>query len=589
MTFRSSSDTYDRLGFRADEIYPFLEQHGVKLPRHNGPVEPANVRPTEPEFPEWKRVMSVLPYLSLSEAAHAFAGIDPHAAGYQSNDEDAEIYRWRTVVSRALYATDSVDRLEAESEGGDTPDWYIKPTNLAAWCARKGLPYPLPSAAPVPSTNIEAIAEIDRLQAEVSLLKAERAELANAPSNAANWMLPYKGRRQIPFADVAAILAGFEPIAPNEMWADDAWTKIIKWREALSDAIESGDIDTGPWRIGDDTEPPALFQSDMRTWCAKRGYIWPIPGLDPQSAIEGDEPVVAGNPALPAKLVLYEALLKEAKAETERVRTELIEENVRAEQDHAKERAELREQIDALVEAVDKYATRRTDDSPAPQFPEWMRRQIGLKRIALWDAAKILAGIAPSETLHPESEKSREVDEWHYALEDAIEAGEISTPRWNEIRCEQIALHADIRTWCAKRGYVWPVPDPNPRPSTNAEALAEIERLKIEIERLRIGEKELAELRTNADSAGRPGIGHDASHPEIERLMGLVPPQPVRLMEIAIAVQRRYWGDNWDADDPDTWTTQKDIWAWIQQTYPSLSKANRDAIEAVACPVDRSK
>lgn len=29
MTFRSSE--YDQLGFKADEIYPFLERHGVKL------------------------------------------------------------------------------------------------------------------------------------------------------------------------------------------------------------------------------------------------------------------------------------------------------------------------------------------------------------------------------------------------------------------------------------------------------------------------------------------------------------------------------------------------------------------------------
>ena len=76
---------------------------------------------------------------------------------------------------------------------------------------------------------------------------------------------------------------------------------------------------------------------------------------------------------------------------------------------------------------------------------------------------------------------------------------------------------------------------------------------------------------------------------EVERLKALVPPQPVRLMEIAIAVQRRYWGNTWDANDRDTWTPQEDIWAWLKQTYSSLSEANRKKIESVACPVDRRK
>lgn len=88
MTFRSSE--YDQLGFKADEIYPFLERHGVKLPRQGGVSAPTDERPAQREFPGWKRVMSVLPYLSLSEAAHAFADVDPHASGYKSDDEEAE-------------------------------------------------------------------------------------------------------------------------------------------------------------------------------------------------------------------------------------------------------------------------------------------------------------------------------------------------------------------------------------------------------------------------------------------------------------------------------------------------------------------
>ncbi len=78
---------------------------------------------------------------------------------------------------------------------------------------------------------------------------------------------------------------------------------------------------------------------------------------------------------------------------------------------------------------------------------------------------------------------------------------------------------------------------------------------------------------------------------EIERLEKLVPPRPVRLMEAAIAVQRRYWGDNWKPDDKDTQPLQTDVLEWLKSTYPGIcdSEAKRKAVELVACPVDRKK
>lgn len=324
MTFRSSE--YDQLGFKADEIYPFLEQHGVTLPRQDGVGAPAHEQPARPEFPDWKRVMIALPYLSLSEAAHAFAGVDPHAAGYQSNDEEAEIHRWRTVISRALYATDSTDRLEAESEGGDTPDWYIKPANLAAWCARKGLEYPLPGATVLPSTNSELLESLERLRQRLHVVETERD----------------------------------------------------------------------------------------------------------RNRVEGDH---------------------------------------------------LRVEVARLLERI-----------------------VG---------------------------KNREIS----SLERTI------------VRNSLLA-------------------------SARQEDL----------------ERRLADA-TAMRSNHSPTIDRTAGVPtsqEIDQLKALVPPQPMWLMEISIAVQRRYWGDNWKADDRDTWASQADILEWLKQTYPTLSEAQRKAVELVACPVDRN-
>ncbi|MCA7956395.1 hypothetical protein LGM14_02625 [Burkholderia multivorans] len=317
MTFRSSE--YDQLGFKADEIYPFLERHGVKLPRQGGVSAPTDERPAQREFPGWKRVMSVLPYLSLSEAAHAFADVDPHASGYKSDDEEAEIHRWRTVLSRALYATDSGDRLEAESEGGDTPDWYIKPANLAAWCARKGLECPLPASTALPSTSFESLDHLRAIETERDAKRAENDRLR---------------------------------------------TEVARLSERI---------------VGKNREIASLERTIVRN-----------------------------------------SLLASARQE---------------------------------------------------------------------DLERRLADATAMRSSHP--------------------------------------------------------PGLNP---------------------------------TTGDSASR----------ELDQLKTLVPPQPMWLMEISIAVQRRYWGDNWNADDRDTWASQADILEWLKQTYPTLSKAQRKAVELVACPVDRN-
>ncbi|MFL9987671.1 hypothetical protein [Paraburkholderia sediminicola] len=61
------------------------------------------------------------------------------------------------------------------------------------------------------------------------------------------------------------------------------------------------------------------------------------------------------------------------------------------------------------------------------------------------------------------------------------------------------------------------------------------------------------------------------------------------LMTLALEVQKRFWGDNFNPDDRTTWTPQDVIWEWIQERQPVISDANVKAIEKVACPVERKK
>jgi hypothetical protein len=449
MTSRSN---VDRFGFRADEIYSFIEKHGINLNHPSGAtVEALSGGADAREFPNWKHVLAANAYLTEHEAACAFADVDPHAGEWVSDDEQVEVGRYCTLIRRAIVADAPSERLDAEPSEFDSRDnptgWTIKPAALAAWCVRKRFKYPLPS-----EDSATAIAD---------------------------WLLCYRDRHKIWLDEAASILAGFKPLTSHEVWGEEQLVRIVQWEHRLGDGMESGQLRGGSSELaGVETASGhanvMLLHADIRTWCAKRGYIWPVPDWNPQ-------------PTTDAELAERLRIAEEACANLTRQLAE---------------------------------ATASPDDSTS-QVPNWMNRMIGQKRIALWDAAKILAGIAPSETPPRDSDKSQEVDEWHYALEDAIDAGEISPPRWNETRCERMTLHAEIRAWRAKIGSnLWPIPDPIPLPTTDAEQLTQRMRA-LEAERddlahrLRTAEAEIARLGSLDETPGYRDITHDRFAPKL--------------------------------------------------------------------------
>ncbi|WP_439683406.1 hypothetical protein MNJPNG_14905 [Cupriavidus oxalaticus] len=229
-----------------------------------------------------------------------------------------------------------------------------------------------------------------------------------------------------------------------------------------------------------------------------------------------------------------------------------------------------------------------TSRSAAPRIPDWARPYIGRRQISLGDAATILAGGSPALR---DVGKNAEISAWREALIDATESHisdlppEISASTWGSNRDSgQMLSHADIRAWCAHRGHVWPIPEPDPKPATDAEALAEIKRLGAELARLKT---ELAEARKGQEANEAAELA--TAQEEVSRLAAPVAPRAVGLMEKAIAVQRRFWGANWDESDRDTWPTQDSILAWLKETYPGTSEKQRVAVELVACPVNRDR
>ncbi len=164
----------------------------------------------------------------------------------------------------------------------------------------------------------------------------------------------------------------------------------------------------------------------------------------------------------------------------------------------------------------------REEDLTPAETTNWVQAYSGRKRIALWEAAKILARVIPSDNLKHDSAKSREVDAWHVALEEAVEDGEIRPPMWSEARFEEMALQADIRSWCCLYGHTWPIPEapqmepqevPAPQKPKNQKGSAAYMRVRLDRQESKISRLESAVARL---TTGRDTRGVAAQSPAIE-------------------------------------------------------------------------
>ncbi len=73
---KSLSD-FHYFGFEEAEITSFLAKHGINIGEASVTLAPTLVN----SFPDWKRIMALLPKLTDTEAASAFVGIDLDAPG----------------------------------------------------------------------------------------------------------------------------------------------------------------------------------------------------------------------------------------------------------------------------------------------------------------------------------------------------------------------------------------------------------------------------------------------------------------------------------------------------------------------------
>lgn len=170
------SDVLDCVGFLRSEVWTLLENGGIQVPA----VLPTQ-KPACPDWPDWKRVMSLHSTLTDSEAASAFAGVDLRAPGWLSDDERVEVSRWQSVLLRAIMA-DELTAKATDFDKDEAPsEWSITTVDLLSWCLANGLAYPLPTRVSLPTTDAglrEALASCEQERAQWKA-KAECMETVN--------------------------------------------------------------------------------------------------------------------------------------------------------------------------------------------------------------------------------------------------------------------------------------------------------------------------------------------------------------------------------------------------------------------------
>lgn len=140
-----SIDEYERFGFRPVEIVGLLAAHNI--PIDLGDKVASEVVRSKP-FPEWKRIMSLEPSLTIDDWVSALIDVDPYESGFLSDSVQADFQRYENLLHGAI-SRKELPATEGVNERNEKT-WRIAADALQAWCEAKGIAYPLPRAPAMP-------------------------------------------------------------------------------------------------------------------------------------------------------------------------------------------------------------------------------------------------------------------------------------------------------------------------------------------------------------------------------------------------------------------------------------------------------
>ncbi|MDD3757647.1 MAG: hypothetical protein PHN76_05740 [Advenella sp.] len=158
----------------------------------------------------------------------------------------------------------------------------------------------------------------------------------------------------------------------------------------------------------------------------------------------------------------------------------------------------------------------------------------------------------------------------------------------------EIFTRKDITKWLKFKGYAndcYFLKDLPAYDSAKESDLQEqVKRLQGQVKQFENQAKELETLKQeNAELKAKIEALSDGQNPDVDIASGLVFHHETQYLKLVSAVQERYYHpDRFDLTDKSTLPKKEDVKEWLIKNY-RLTGAFADAVERVACPVDRAK
>lgn len=242
-----------------------------------------------------------------------------------------------------------------------------------------------------------------------------------------------------------------------------------------------------------------------------------------------------------------------------------------------------------------------TNNSVAPWakcFPTWGRRV----RVTVDQAALLLANIDPVKVSHRVAAAQfgnwtgwEDAEGWAGAIVDAIKSDRLSPDADGEIAVADLLRWIDEPTVPASKpdaADLW-LDSPDLIAKNRAEALqAAQERDQACGGQIEARTRENAELLDESLALReRPSESERSQQQQCDQPLNTTGTDRflhfTDLLKLVAAVQKRYWGSNWDRNNRDTAPRQEDIVEWLKSEH-RLTDNEAKSVDRVACPINRN-
>ncbi|MBL0521105.1 hypothetical protein JD523_09330 [Aeromonas enteropelogenes] len=212
------------------------------------------------------------------------------------------------------------------------------------------------------------------------------------------------------------------------------------------------------------------------------------------------------------------------------------------------------------------------------------------KEFTIQEAAHLLCGILPGSQL--DSDKFCSVQTVTFSICESIESGHLfassfKSPKHGWWEAEGIISNSELGKWAKVRNFCWPPVGGASDYQWFLNVIASIKparQMSNQQEPHNFDKQKFIDLENHAAELAKQLSKAEAEISAL-KLKTTTFRHITPLLELVAAVQERYWGDNWDRNDPDTTTKQDDIIEWIMSDPRCSSKKRAEVVAIAARPL----